>query len=278
MKFTRKKLLHIVMHILKELKDPYYAGAPAELAFFFLLSFVPLTVLLGQALGVLSVSTEWLKSIIASQATASLANIVNEILINDPPKSMNIILILVIAWASSRGQYSLIRISNYAYEHGGISYSYIHERIRAIKTVVLTLIIIVFSLTILVYGEIIIKGVAFYFDQTRGSEFLVKNIWFIIRWPIAATIYLFTIGFTYMILPAEKLHIREIIPGTIFASTFILLASVIYSQYIFSFKYTGLIYGSLATVVALMLWLYIIGFILVIGILFNIAYRDIVEG
>ena len=277
MKMTRKQFFHILLLIFRKIKDPYYAGAPAELAFFFLLSFVPLTILLGEILGALSISTEWLKSIIEVQATEGLARIIREILTNAPPANLNLVLLLVIAWASSRGQYSLIRISNYAYEHGGMSYSYLHERIRAIKTVFLTLILIVFSLTILVYGEIIIKSIAYYFDQTHGSEFIIKNIWFIARWPIAAAIYMFTIGFTYKMVPAEKLHFKQIVPGTIFASIFILLASIVYSEYVEALKFNNLIYGGLATVVSLLLWFYIVGLILVIGILFNIAYEEIVK-
>ena len=277
MKMTRKQFFHILLLIFRKIKDPYYAGAPAELAFFFLLSFVPLTILLGEILGALSVSAEWLKSIIEVQATEGLARIIREILTNAPPANLNFVLLLVIAWASSRGQYSLIRISNYAYEHGGMTYSYLHERIRAIKTVFLTLILIVFSLTILVYGEIIIRSIAYYFDQTHGSEFIIKNIWFIVRWPIAAAIYIFTIGFTYKMVPAEKLHFKQIIPGTIFASIFILLASIVYSEYVEALKFTNLIYGGLATVVSLLLWFYIVGFILVIGILFNIAYEEIIQ-
>ncbi|MEI8216882.1 MAG: YihY/virulence factor BrkB family protein [Eubacteriales bacterium] len=277
MKMTRKQFFHILLLVFRKIKDPYYAGAPAELAFFFLLSFVPLTILLGEILGALSISAEWLKSIIEVQATEGLARIIREILTNAPPANLNFVLLLVIAWASSRGQYSLIRISNYAYEHGGMSYSYLHERVRAIKTVFLTLILIVFSLTILVYGEIIIKSIAYYFDQTHGSEFIIKNIWFIARWPIAAAIYMFTIGFTYKMVPAEKLHFKQIIPGTIFASIFILLASIVYSEYVEALKFTNLIYGGLATVVSLLLWFYIVGLILVIGILFNIAYEEIVK-
>ena len=272
---SKKRLWNIVFYVLKKMRDPYYAGVPAELAFFFLLSMVPLTIVLGELLGVFSISINWLYMLIEQYASFQVAQALQPYLNSQSTGTTNFILLAFALWASSRGQYSLIRISNYAYEHGGISYSYLHERIRAIKTVVLTLFLIASSLVVLVYGESILKIIAIYFHQTFALEFKVRNIWLIIRWPIAIAIYFMTITYTYAVLPAEKLKLKSVMPGAIFSSVVILVVSQAYSWYLGEVPGNYVIYGSLASIVALLFWFYIIGFILVIGIQLNLAWRDI---
>jgi len=274
---TKKRLWNIFFYILKKMRDPYYAGAPAELAFFFLLSMVPLTIVLGELLGVFSISINWLYTLIEQYASFQVAQSLAPYLTYKPAGTINILFILLAIWASSRGQYSLLRISNYAYEHGGISYSYLHERLRAIKTVILTLFLIAFSLVILIYGESILKVIAIYFHQTFSMEFKVRNVWLVIRWPIAVAIYFLTITYTYAVLPAEKLKLKAVMPGALFSSASILVASLAYSWYLREATGNAVLYGSLASVVALLVWFYILGFILVIGIHVNLAWRDIRE-
>jgi membrane protein len=269
--------MNIIYFIMRKMRDPYYAGAPAELAFFFLLSMVPLTIVLGELLGLFSISINWIFAIVEKYASFEVAEALTPYLNYQPSGTVNFAFLALALWASSRGQYSLIRISNYAYEHGGISFSYIHERFRAIKTVVLTLFLIAFSLVILIYGESILKVIAIYFNQTFDLEFTVRKIWLVARWPIAIAVYFLTISYTYAILPAEKLKIKAVIPGALFSSAFILISSLIYSKYLAGFTGKYVLYGSLATIVVLLFWFYMVGFILVIGIQLNIAWRDVKE-
>ncbi len=274
---TRRRMLNIFYYILRKMRDPYYAGAPAELAFFFLLSMVPLTIVLGELLGIFSISINWIFDIVEKYASHQVAEALSPYLTYDPSGTINFAFLALALWASSRGQYSLIRISNYAYDHGGISFSYVHERIRAIKTVVLTLFLIAFSLIVLIYGESILKVIAIYFNQTFNLEFTVRKIWLVARWPIAASVYFLMITYTYAILPAEKLKLKDVMPGAVFSSVSILVASLLYSKYLAGFSGNDVLYGSLATIVALLFWFYILGFILVIGIQFNLAWRDVKE-
>ncbi len=272
---TGRRILHLAMYIIRKMRDPYYAGAPAELAFFFLLSMVPLAILLGEMLGVFSISMNWISTILSQYASIEVARAFSPYITYQPSNSMNLAFLVLALWASSRGQYSLIRISNYAYEHGGVSYSYFHERFRAIKTVILTLFMIAFSLIILIYGEAIVKVVAIYFYQTFGLTFTVRDTWLLLRWPLAFGIYFLMISYTYLVLPAEKLKFKDVIPGSIFSSLMILMASIIYANYAAGFKGAGVIYGSLTSIVTLLFWFYVIGYILVIGIQLNIAWQEV---
>jgi membrane protein len=260
---------------MKKMRDPYYSGVPAELAFFFLLSMVPLTIILGELLGVFSISISWIYMLLKQYASPELAEALRPYISYSHSGTINFAFLALALWAASRGQYSLIRVANYAYEHGGISFNYFFERFRAIKTVLLTLILISFSLVILIYGELILKVLAIYFNQTFDIEFTVRSIWLIIRWPIAIAVYFVTIGYTYLILTPERMNFKKVMPGTIFASIAILAVTLLYSIYVSNYSGSDIIYGSLATIIALLFWFYCIGFILVIGIQLNIAWQAV---
>ncbi len=169
----------------------------------------------------------------------------------------------------------MMRISNYAYTgHPSGGRSWLRERTRAIKTVLITLFTLAFSLLIMVYGEVLISIFTSYVNKFLNLNFTFDNIWFVLRWPVAMVLYFLMISYNYYVLPSERIRFRKILPGSIMASVGMLLATWIYSCYMSGFANYDLLYGSLAAIVALLFWFYILGYILVIGILVNVVWEE----
>ena len=99
-------------------------------------------------------------------------------------------------------------------------------------------------------------------------------LWTGLRWPVTATMYFLMVSYIYYILPFEKLEYRELLPGSLFASIGMLAVTILYSAYTGFVVSYDILYGSLSSVVALMMWFYFISWVLCLGILFNKVWKD----
>lgn len=259
--------------IFKRMTDPYYQGVAAELAFFFLLSLVPTAIILGELLGVFSISMGVIRDLMSQYVSPEIYKSLSTYLNYSPSGAISAAFIIFALWAASKAQYSMMRICNYSFTgHPSGGRGYIRERLRAIKTILITLFTLTFSLLILVYGELIIRVFTAYVNQFLKLNFTFDSIWFILRWPVAFALYFLMISYNYYVLPSERLQFRKILPGSIAASVGMLVATWIYSYYATKFANYDLLYGSLAAIVALLFWFYILGYILVIGIQVNAVW------
>lgn len=130
------------------------------------------------------------------------------------------------------------------------------------RIMAVTLLVIVIALVALVYGGRILDLVA------DGS------VWLILRWPFAFALYFIMVVYNYYMMPSHKVRIREIIPGSIFASVGLLLVTLLYSKYTKNMANYDILYGSLSTIVALMFWFYFLAWVLCLGVLFNKVWKD----
>ncbi len=260
---------------IKQFSDPYYQGFAAQLSFYFLLSIVPILLLISQVLTMvfkhdLEDAVGWLIDYFGnSPITKEIEGLV--LGSGSGSGAMSIVFIFVAIWAASRAQFSLIRITNFTFSEGqSTGKGFIRDRIRAMKTMAIILILIIFAIVVLMYGNVILKLALKIF----GKEAAAGQIWLILRWPIAIVLYFFMISYIYYVLPSEKKKYKEIIPGSIFAAIGLLLVTALYSNYVATVANYNVLYGSLATIVALLFWFYFLAWVLCLGVLFNKVWED----
>jgi len=259
----------------KRMWDPYYQGAAAELAFCFLLSMVPIFILLGWILKFFSLSVGILREILLDYVPAELANGLADYLHYTPaPASLplNLIFLVVALWAASRGIYSLIRISNYAYTGSGTGQGFLRERLRAMWSVLLLVFILVPCLLILAYGDLISQAL---FGLIEPAGNFAGLLWNMFRWPLGLLIYFLVLNSIYYILPTKKLAFKKYIPGSLVASAGMLVGTWIYSFFAYRVGNYDFLYGSLASVAGLLFWFLFLGYVLILGIVLNSAYLDL---
>ncbi len=255
---------------IKQYRDPYYQGIAAQLAFFFMLSIVPTMIVLSQLLGIMDVSLDFIQEWIHKYVESEMADALGYLVDYKPVATTNVMLILMAVWAASRIHFSLIRVTNYTYSGGQDSGHFWRERVRSLLTMIITLFTMAFMIVILIYGETIFHRILGLFIDASALEWFFN----IFKWPVAAGMYFLMVSINYYILPKEKKKYRDILPGSIFSSIGMMVVTVGYSIYASHAVNYDLIYGSLASIVALMFWLYFISWVLCLGILVNKAWQD----
>ena len=266
----KSRFAKMVLLGIKQFKDPYYQGFAAQMSFFIMLSLVPTVIVLSQLLGILDTPLDFLDDWIDSYVAPSMGDTLKSLLNYRPATTTNVVMIVMALWAASRAQFSMMRIANYTYSSGKTTGSFWRERIRSLKTMSLTLFTLAFVAVILVYGKMILKLI---FGQIiEGS--MIDSLWIFLRWPLAGALYFLMVSYNYYVLPHDKLGFREILPGSVFGAIGMLVVTIFYSIYVNYTVNYDIIYGSLASIVALMFWFYFLSWAMCLGIVFNKVWRE----
>lgn len=250
---------------MQQLSDPYYQGMAPQIAFYFLLSLVPMAILISQLFGmIMGTSINEAVGWIFDDAKGDVAKAIKSMFTFKSGGFSNLVYIVIAIWGASRAQFSMMRINNYINTEGwSTGKGYFHERIRSMGNILLTMIAITAALVFMSYGGKVIELLT---DN--------PNLWLYLRWPIALLMFFMIISVYYYALPEKKVRIREIIPGSIFASVGLLAVTFVYSIYTSSIANYDIIYGSLATVVALMFWFFFLAWVFCLGMIFNKVWKD----
>lgn len=171
--------------------------------------------------------------------------------------------ILFSIWSANKGMKSLFT---------GIDIAYATRSTRGfIKQNALTL-LFTFAAIILV---ILSMGLIVVFPAVVGELGLPQNIENLIswlRWPILALIVGFFLCIIYKYAPARNNpKLKWVVPGALVATILWLIASWGFSFYVSNFGSYGEVYGSIAAVVIMMLWLFISCFTVLLGAQLNSA-------
>ena len=118
------------------------------------------------------------------------------------------------------------------------------------------------ALVLLLYGAKLAELVASHFGL--GSGFSI--IWSILRWPVVLAFVLLAFNLLYLYAPNLKhWDWQWLMPGTVVGVGLWLLVSVGFDFYLSYFNTYDMTYGSLGTVVVLLLWFYLTGIAILVG-------------
>ena len=261
---VRTKKMIILM--LNQFQDPYYQGVAAQIAFSLFLSIIPAFILLSQLLGLFSLSLNEIQTWVEKNVTIEGASQLLAFLDYSPSGVNNVFLAIIALWAASRAQFAMMRVTNYTLSDGRtVGTGYVRDRLRSVRTILMTLFTIVFSLIVLVYGEILMKLV---FGAVVGED--ISNVlWMLLRWPLGMALYFMMISYNYYMLPIRRVRFRDIVPGSIFAAVGFLVVTYVYTIYTNISTNYDILYGSFSNIVALMFWFWFLAWVMCLGVSFN---------
>ncbi|QIA06941.1 YihY/virulence factor BrkB family protein [Draconibacterium halophilum] len=122
------------------------------------------------------------------------------------------------------------------------------------------------AIAMLTGGQVLIN----YLDRIDiiRDRFLV-NLLTVGKWVITTTIFFFTFSFLYYMAPAKKTKWRFISAGGTLATILSIIGFIGMSYYLNNFSQYNILYGSIGTLLAVMLLMYVMSLILLIGFELN---------
>ncbi len=139
---------------------------------------------------------------------------------------------------------------------------FIHTKLLAIGMVFVYVIFLFFSVNLIIFGQSILSLITNYI---KVIPLEVSQLILLLRWPVTFILIFILAAINYYVLPAKKVKIKTIIPGSIFFTVFWLLGSWLFSVYINNFGSYNKVYGSIAAFAILMIWLYFTSIIILVG-------------
>ena len=141
---------------------------------------------------------------------------------------------------------------------------------HAISLLLTIMLSVVLLLSILI---IIVGGIAL--DFLHNTLFLADNLtlFFVnfLRYAVMFTTFLLTISIIYRFAPNLKHKWRLVNLGSVIASLLIIVATYGFSFYLSQFSSYNKLYGSIGTIIALMIWFYLVALLLIFGFEVNVS-------
>lgn len=129
-----------------------------------------------------------------------------------------------------------------------------------LSTVGLTAMVML-SFVLIVLGRIVGSAVFGYL----GAKSVFYNFWWLLRYGITIGLLMVTFYLVYRYLPNRKVNGEPVLPGAIFATFGWIGASLLFSFYANHFGSYATVYGSLAGLFALIIWIYISTLVFLLG-------------
>ena len=256
---------------LNKLNEDHVSESAAECAYYTILSFVPFIIFFISLIQFTVVDKQiilsGLKQIIPASMHTFVFNIIDEVY----TKSFNTISfsLIIALWSASKGFYALCKGLKNIYKLTEDKPNFI-VRIEGFVYTLLFMICLLIVMILIVFGNRI-HG---FITQNFFSLGIITSFFLRIRTLITISALFSVFLLLYKFIPKHKMSLKSQIPGAIFSSIAWIITSFIFSIYIDVFKGFSNTYGSLTSIILIMMWIYICMYIILLGAEINTFIRE----
>jgi len=267
--FSPKVWWHVLLRVITEIDNRNLGLISAGVAFYALLSLFPAIAALVAIWGfagdpaVLMGQFEMARQFLPEEAYMLIFDQVNKLVSTDSTTLQwtSLLSLAVSIWSAKNATAAIIRGLNSVYRESHRQ----NTLIRYGVSIGLTLLMMIAA--IIAVGLVIALPVALaLFNLPFKVELLITGL----KWMVLLGVMLLCIGLLYRYGPNRRGAVMPwLTPGAVFALVTWLAGSIAFSIYLRNFGSFNEVYGSLGALVALLFWLYISAFVVLIGAQIN---------
>jgi len=240
----------------------FLAIFPMIIVFFTLIPFIPIPDFQDMVLN-------FINNIIPDQAEELIHSTLVDIIQRPRGKLLSVTFILAIIFATN-GFSSIIEAFNSTY-HTIETRSWIKQKLISSLLLFIISLILIIAIVLLVASSLMLD---FLVEKRILTSMLTVYLLLAGKWIILIGLFFFTISFIYYLGPAKSSKFRFISAGSSLATFLTLIATVGFNFYVSNFSSYNALYGSIGTLLIVLIWIYFNAIILLIGFELNASIHS----
>lgn len=266
-----KGALHLALGFMERMRKDHVSAYAAQAAYFLIMSFIPFVLFLTAIVQYTPLTYREVRQAIMSVVPENLQGFVLNIVAEVFSKSAAVLPLsaLVALWSSGKGMQALVNGLNTIY-HVKETRNWLVNRIYSMFYMFLFVLALIASLLLLVMGNrihVLISGYVPFLGNMIGrilgaKTFLVFVMLFLV----------FLVLYRY--LPNRRASLKSQVPGAFLTAVAWSVFSYLFSLYFTFFPDFSIMYGSLSTLILVMVWLYFCMNLLLYGAEINAYFES----
>ena len=239
---------------------------PGNIAYSLCVSIIPIISIIIYLLSSLNISANIINTALLEVIPKTLIDFIKP-LFSTSASANQIITIAISIFVITNGCNTIIATSNTVFNiDSNVS---VKRIVKSLLLGIILVLLLAFILIVPLFGKTIINIIGIFTSFIEENETMINTLYTLAQWPVSLIVMYLTIKLIYIIAPDDRIKGKYVTKGAIFTTISWLSVTIIFSYYINHIADYNLIYGSLANVVILLFWLYILAYIFVIGLFLN---------
>lgn len=263
--WSHSRLKHLGRGLWREILHDNVLDGAAILAYFFLLAVFPAALFVLSLLPILHIPhlqqaiLDLLHQVLPQQS-ANLFEVTVKYVASRASKGLLTFGVIFTVWSASTGVYAIMEQLNIVY-HVQDQRPFWKARGIAIALMLIFFALAIAALSLVILGGVVQSWLASMIGWSRPLLIFFAGM----RWVIIAAALLLALAIVYRYGPDVNVGFRFFSPGSLVAAILIALGSAGFRVYVSKFSDYSAIYGNLAAMIILMLWMYLAGIALLLG-------------
>ena len=263
--------LHLALGFMERMRKDHVSAYAAQAAYFLIMSFIPFVLFLTAIVQYTPLTYREVRQAIMSVVPENLQGFVLNIVAEVFSKSAAVLPLsaLVALWSSGKGMQALINGLNTIY-HVKETRNWLVNRIYSMFYMFLFVLALIASLLLLVMGNrihVLISGYVPFLGNVIGRILGAKTF-------LVFVMLFFVFLVLYRYLPNRRASLKSQVPGAFLTAVAWSVFSYLFSLYFTFFPDFSIMYGSLSTLILVMVWLYFCMNLLLYGAEINAYFES----
>lgn len=272
--FDRLPLYNVLAFFIRGIQQGYIANRASAISFSFFIAVFPFLIFLFSIIPFIPISNfqqallSLIREFMPDMVWASVQETITDV-ITRPRSGVLLFNFALALYFSTKGMKSLIEAFNNTY-HEIESRKPAKQYLVSLVLVIIISILLIIAIGLMTFGFTILKLILP--DMIVNAHFFIILLQ-LLRWLIILAALFLAISFMYYLAPSRSDRFRFISAGSTFSTLLIVLTTQGFNFYVNNFSRYNALYGSIGTLLVIMLWMYANSFVLLMGFELNASIR-----